>query len=123
MNIIGYIATKDGKITPCGSTPKVFGNVVYIAGATAPTADQIAAAFAAKAPPVQLSKLGIRRKLRAMGKESAFDSALAAVPNAQKDWDDATCILSNDPLFVANKAALQSAIGLTDDQFNSLLQP
>lgn len=73
------------------------------------------------APARELSKLVIRRKLREMGKEVAFDAALDAVPHARTDWDDAQVILTSDPLFTTSADALKQAVGLTSEQLNELI--
>jgi hypothetical protein len=69
-------------------------------------------------PVYRLTKLTIRRRLRALGKEAAFDAALLQMPpDTQADYRDATEIASNDPLFVRDAAALQAAVGLTPEEF------
>lgn len=74
-------------------------------------------------PPVrELSKLDIRRKLRALGLEDKFTAALGAIPNATSDWNDAVSIRTDDPMFTENVAAFKAALGLNDDQFESLVQ-
>ena len=73
------------------------------------------------APVRTISKLVIRRQLREWGKEAAFESVLDSVPHARVDWDDSLELRTNDPLFAANKDAFKAALGLSDEQFTSLL--
>jgi hypothetical protein len=118
----------DFKKTAYKNAPLVSANLrVFVSEQTPavdPTADEMSALFSSPALVVlKLSKLGIRRKLRAMGKEDAFNTALAALPHAQADWDDAQEIRTDDALFVENAAALKTAVGLTDDEFASILTP
>ena len=68
--------------------------------------------------PIQLSKLTIRRKLRELGKEIAFNYFLSQNSQVQNDWDDATVIMSNDPLFTSYAPVVKAALNLTDEQFN-----
>ena len=85
--------------------------------------DRYADGVFSPAPPPQpqaytLTKLTIRRRLRALGKEAAFDAAMLQMPpDTQADYRDATEIASDDPLFVRDAAALQAAIGLTAEEF------
>lgn len=74
-------------------------------------------------PPRELSKLTLRRRIRALGKEAALDAALDAVPNARADWDDAQALRTDDPLFTTQAPAFKSALSLTDEQFTALLAP
>jgi hypothetical protein len=90
------------------------------------TAEQIAAAKAQKAADraaYDLSKLVIRRRLRKAGLEAAFDAALAANPQAAKDWTDAQVISTNDPVVKEMLPALQQALGLSDAQIMSIIRP
>lgn len=90
------------------------------------TAEQIAAAKAQKAADraaYDLSKLVIRRRLRKAGLETAFDAALAASPQAAKDWTDAQVISTNDPLVKQMLPAMQQALGLSDAQIASIIRP
>ena len=77
-------------------------------------------------PPIPvrtISKLAIRRQLRAWGMEAAFEAVLDAVPHARADWNDCQDIRTNDPLFVAHKDDFKAALGLSDEQFAALLEP
>ena len=90
------------------------------------TADQIAAAKAQKATDraaYDLSKLVIRRRLRKAGLEAAFDAALAANPQAAKDWTDAQVVSTNDSLVKQMLPAMQQALGLSDAQIASIIRP
>ena len=71
--------------------------------------------------PIELSKLAIRRKLRELGLEATFNTLLASIPNAQSDWNDAEVIMSNDPLFTTYAQQFQTALGLTDIQFDAFM--
>jgi hypothetical protein len=73
--------------------------------------------------PRELSKLTLRRRLRALGKEATFDAALDLIPNARADWDDAQTLRTDDPLFTDAAPAFKSALDLTDEQFTALLAP
>ena len=70
-----------------------------------------------------ISKLTIRRRLRAAGLEGAFDAALDANPQAKADWTDAQMINTNDPLVLAMLPQLQAALHLSDELIDGLLQP
>jgi hypothetical protein len=90
------------------------------------TAEQIAATKAQKAADraaYDLSKLVIRRRLRKAGLEAAFDAALAANPQAAKDWSDAQLISTDDPVVKQMLPAMQQALGLSDAQIASLIRP
>jgi hypothetical protein len=76
---------------------------------------------APQSEPEQLSKLSIRRKLRAIGKEEAFDAFLASAPQVLADWQDAQVLLTSDPLFTTYAPVVKSALGLSDAQFAELL--
>lgn len=71
----------------------------------------------------ELSKLTLRRRIRALGKEALFDAALDAIPHARADWDDAMSLRTDDPLFTTSAANFKAALGLTDAQFDALLAP
>ena len=72
--------------------------------------------------PRVISKLSVRRKLRAMGKETPYDQFLSGLSTeAKKDFDEAQELNSNDPIFTAHAPVFKQALNLTDDQFNSLL--
>lgn len=71
----------------------------------------------------EISKLTIRRRLRALGKEAAFDAALDAIPHARTDWDDAQTVSTGDPMFTIYADSLRAAVGLTPEQFDALLAP
>lgn len=63
-------------------------------------------------PARYISKLTIRRRLRALGLEDAADAALASNAQAQKDWDDAEEIAADD----AQVRAMLAAIGANPDE-------
>ncbi len=68
---------------------------------------------------LRVSKLDIRRRFRAMGKEAILDAIIGSSPEAMKDWADATEIASDDPLVVAMLPELEKA-GLTPLEIESL---
>jgi hypothetical protein len=72
---------------------------------------------------VELSKLSIRRRLRELGKEEAFGALLDSLPHARADWDDAQVLLTSDPLFTQFAQQFQAALGLTGEQFDSVIAP
>ena len=93
-------------------------------GEEAPTPEEMQAIFALPAAPAtarELSKLTLRRRLRALGKEEAFDAALDAIPHARADWVDAQSLRTDDALFTSSAPALKAALGLTDEQFAELI--
>ncbi len=116
--------TKDGvtHVIPLASVHIKWG---WVQQDAAPTEEQIAAVVAAcyPPPPVQLSKLSIRRKLRAMEKENEFDDFLDAQPQAKADWNDSSFVLSNDPMFTTYSPYVKSALALSDEQFASIITP
>jgi hypothetical protein len=73
--------------------------------------------------PRDVSKLTLRRRIRALGKEAQFDAALDAMPNARADWDDAQNLRTDDPLFTTYAPQFKTALDLTDAQFDALLAP
>lgn len=70
----------------------------------------------------QVSKLSVRRKLRALNKEAALDAFLDANPTARADWDDAQFLNTTDPIFTTYAGAVKTALSLSDEQFASLLR-
>ena len=72
--------------------------------------------------PFTVSKLKLRRALREIGLEKAFDSALASNPRALADWNDAQNLLSTDPMLVEMLPVLSGMAGLTPEQASELLQ-
>lgn len=105
----------------------VRGVVTSIKAPRPVTADELAAALAAApaapAPGRDIAKLTIRRRLRELGKEAAFDAALDAIPHARTDYDDATTLNTADPLFTQAAPLLKATLGLTDAEFTALLAP
>jgi hypothetical protein len=71
-----------------------------------------------------ITKLTLMRRLDALGKWGAFKSIMAQMPEVIQDaWDLALEIKSDDPLFVANAEYLKEALDLTDEEFESILNP
>ena len=70
------------------------------------------------------TKLTIMRRLDEMGKWVVFKNILAQLPEIVQDsWLLAQEINESDPLFLANREALLSAIGITSEQLDSLFDP
>lgn len=72
-------------------------------------------------PPREISKLTIRRRLRELGKETAFNAFLSNVPMALADWNDSTVLLTTDPLFTEYAPMVKISLGLNDNQFADLI--
>lgn len=66
--------------------------------------------------PYWVSKLKLRRALRAAGLEPAYDAFLAANPIHQADLTDAQELLSTDPLLVSAVPQLSSMAGIPEPQ-------
>jgi hypothetical protein len=71
---------------------------------------------------LQISKLRLRRALRAAGLETAFDAALAGNPQWSEDWADATELRSDDPMLLAALPALAAGAGMTVEKAQVLLE-
>lgn len=71
---------------------------------------------------VSMSKLGLRRALRARGLEAALDGFLAADPQALHDWQDSQVVRLDDPLMQAALPAFRQLAGLTDEDVRTLVQ-
>jgi len=75
-----------------------------------------------KKPVVKtLSKLMLTRRLRALGKEDAFWAILDNDPVLYREFILAQEIRTNDPMFTVQAPQLKAALGLTDEQFNDLV--
>lgn len=73
--------------------------------------------------PQPVTKLTIKRRLDALGKWEVFKAILAQAPEAvQDEWTLAQEIRADDPMFTANRDGFRTALGLTEDQFQKLLQ-
>jgi hypothetical protein len=70
-----------------------------------------------------LSKLTLRRRLRAAGLEAAFDAMLASNPVAQHDWDDATEIHTDDPVFSQMLPQFTESLGVSGETLSQILAP
>lgn len=69
--------------------------------------------------PAEVSKLRLKRALRAEGLEPAFKAALAAASvEVQEDWADAAAIERADPLVTT----FAGALGLTNEQVDDLFR-
>lgn len=73
-------------------------------------------------PAKGVTKLTIKRRLDALGKWETFKAILAQAPEeVQDEWTLAQEIRPDDPMFTANRDAFRDALGLTEDQFETLL--
>ena len=86
------------------------------------TPDEIATA-ANVTPARTISKLHLTRRLRDLGKEDQFWALLTAQPVLYREFILAQELRTDDPMFTSQAPQLKAALGLTDDQFNSLLAP
>ena len=85
--------------------------------------DRVGVARPAVAEPARtISKLAVRRQLRAWGKESAFEAMLDGFPNVRNDWNDAVELKTDDPLFSTHREAFKAALGLSEEQFTTIMQ-
>ena len=77
------------------------------------------------APPDPLaqpmSKLALRRALRARGLEEALDAFLASDQTARNDWQDSQVIRLDDPLMQAALPGFRALAGLTDEDVLALV--
>lgn len=70
----------------------------------------------------ELSKLVLMKRLDALGKWEAFKALITQMNGKTKDgWDLAQFIASDHPLFVQGAPQIKAALGLSDEQFASLL--
>lgn len=76
---------------------------------------------AQEAESAPMSKLALRRALRARGLEGALDALLAADAQAARDWADAQTLRLDDPLMQAALPAFKAQAGLTDAQIAELV--
>jgi hypothetical protein len=74
-------------------------------------------------PARELSKLTLKRRLDEMGKWSTFRSVLQGMPSVWDEFVLAQEIRTDDPVFTTHAVALKLAVGLTQEQFESLLAP
>lgn len=69
------------------------------------------------------TKLQLMYRLDALGKWETFKAVIATMPAIVQDaWTLAQDIKEDDPLFSANKEALQQALGLTEEQISGLFK-
>lgn len=93
-----------------------------------PTKQELATAFAALAEltpepaPVEIQKITLANRLNAMGKWGEFKRLLAQLPEFTRDsWEMATILRSDNPLFVEAAPMVKKGLGITDEQFKSLI--
>jgi hypothetical protein len=73
--------------------------------------------------PGDVSKLTLMRRLDALGKWGTFKTLLSQLPEIVQDaWTLAQSIRADDPLFVENAPTIKAYLGLTDEQFDALLE-
>lgn len=84
----------------------------------------VAALLSIVSPPIaEISKLTLKRRLEVLGKWSEFKALLTQLPaTVQDDWTLASAIRADDPIFVSNASTIKAALGLTDEQFDALLE-
>lgn len=71
--------------------------------------------------PKTWSKLTIRRRLRALGVEEAFNNFLNSNPQLKDDWNDCVELKSSDPMFIVHANTVKEILGLTDEMWEELL--
>lgn len=76
---------------------------------------------AQEAGSAPMSKLALRRALRARGLEGALDALLAADAQAARDWADAQTLRLDDPLMQAALPAFKAQAGMTDEDVAALV--
>lgn len=82
---------------------------------------KIALDFPDRVRPRKVTKLTILKRLDALGKWETFKYIMSTMPAIVQDsWELATEINDQDPLFVQNRLALMTALGLTEEQFDDL---
>ncbi|CAK0780212.1 hypothetical protein CCP3SC15_710002 [Gammaproteobacteria bacterium] len=121
-----YILDTTNQIVGTGDgTAPLAGGLRYVE--QTPELDAQYADLTATIPPppptaFEVSKLALRRALRALGLEPALNAFLAANPTAKADWDDSTILRTDDPLLVAAMPALCQQAGITSGQATALLE-
>lgn len=68
-----------------------------------------------------MSKLSLRRALRALGLEEALDAVLAADATAARDWADAQTLRLDDPMLAAMMPMFVAQAGMTDEDVAALV--
>jgi len=94
MALFGYVPVIEPPSDPMPSTPLVFS----------------------------ISKLALRRALRAANLESVFNQALSSNPQWAADWADAQELRSDDPLLLEALPQLASLANLSEEQAMDLLR-
>lgn len=72
--------------------------------------------------PIAVSKLKLRRALRKAGLGAWLNALLKSNPEYAEDWQDASVLMTDDPLLVAVLPAAKAQAGLTDAQIPELLE-
>lgn len=96
--------------------------VDWLAAGNTPDDVPYVAPPAVPASPIRVSKLKLRRALRASGLEPALDAFLGSDPIYQKDWDDAQELQSDDPILVAAMPLMCQQAGITEEQGQTILE-
>lgn len=98
-------------------------DVVLYNSVTTPGQEYVPPITIVEPTPYAISKLTLRRRMRAAGFESAFDALLDSSPQAKADWNDAQLIMTNDPLVLTMLPVIQSTLSLSDAAIQSLMSP
>jgi hypothetical protein len=69
----------------------------------------------------EISKLSIKRKLESYGKWDSFKAFLSTVPSIDDEFWLAQSLKTDDPIFTQYSGIIKSQIGLSDEQFNALI--
>ena len=72
--------------------------------------------------PLRVSKLKLRRALRAANMEALLDGFLASDPSYLADWNDAQFLATNDPFLTTAIPMFAQAANLTEAQVMGILQ-
>ena len=70
----------------------------------------------------ELSKLRLRRALRARGLEPVLEALLESGGTAAADWADAVTLRMDDPLLAALLPVFRAQAGVTDDDVRALVE-
>lgn len=102
-------------------SPQQYQYLDFLAAGGVPEAVPYVAPAPVVPPPLRISKLKLRRNLRAVGLEDALNAYLAAHPTAKADWDDATELHEDDPLLASAIPDMAASAGITTEQAHALL--
>lgn len=72
---------------------------------------------------VERSPLYVRRALRALGKEDAYNALLPGLPSeAKADYEDAVAFAWDDPLIVGLRAGAAQVLGMTEAELRAIFE-